>query len=84
MKRDDTWTTHTHLIGQNGNRIGTGTRVWIPQGAAGSDGPRHARTRGGVFLHVSPTTAGPTDRGELSAVEHRALLGAVKPGEPFR
>ena len=27
VDRDDTWTTHAHLYGQDGNRIRTGTRV---------------------------------------------------------
>ena len=33
---------------------------------------------------MSPAAAGPTDVGEWPAVEHRTLLGAVKPGGPFR
>ena len=33
---------------------------------------------------MGPANARPTDEGEWSAVERRTLLGAVKPGDPFR
>ena len=36
------------------------------------------------MLAVHPKNIRPTDAGEWSAKEHRTLLDAVKPGEPFR
>ena len=84
MNRDDTWTTHTHLCDQDENRIRSGTRVWILPGTVGIYGSRHAQTREGTVLLLNPATTGPRDEGEWSAVEHRTLLDAVKPGEPFR
>ena len=52
-------------------------------GAYGKDESRYARTQEGAILTIGPTNAEPTDEGEWSAEEHRALLDAVKPGEPF-
>ena len=84
MDRDGNWTTRTRLGDLGGNIIRAGTRVWVLPGIVGYDGPRYPRTRKGTLLNVSPATAEPTEEGEWPAVEHRTLLDAVEPGEPFR
>ena len=82
--RDDTWTTHMSLRDWDGHESMTGTRIWILPGVVGLNGSRNTQTREDAVIKVCPANAGPTDEGEWSTVEHRTLLGAVKPGDPFR
>ena len=67
-----------------GRTITTGTQVWIIPGACSKDDTRPVRAPEGVVLTVGPANAERIDDFEWSAEEHRTLLGAVKPGEPFR
>ena len=84
VDRDDTWATHTSHRDWDGNKIRTGTRIWILPGGVVLDGSRYAKTCESAVLNVCPANTGPTDEREWPAVEQRTLLGAVKPSDPFR
>ena len=67
-----------------GMKSGLAQAFGILSGGVGLDVSRYAQTREGAVLNMCPANTGPTYEGGWSAVEHRTLFGAVKPGGPFR
>ena len=72
------------LTAEDGTRVIAGIRVCLMAGAGNRSGCRLAVTRSGLTVSLHLDSAEPADDGEWSAKEHITLLGAMRPGDPFR
>ena len=84
VDRDDTWTTMEVLYDEKGMLVPEGIIVQIMSRAVDIKEHRRAISQAGSIISICQENAEPTDEGNWSALEHRTLLGAIRPWGPFR